>query len=320
MCDLWDYNRRLPRPDHPELSLDEIKHFVGESRLLQNSKTVVFSGGEPFLRSDFMDLCGFFTKQLPHSSIGILTNGMNTEAIVKKTKEVLDRFQPKSLWLGSSLDGIGKEHDKIRGTEGAFLAFRETINRCKKELPGVKLSATFTLTPYNIDQLIPAKQFADNEGLDFFAQFVVPKEAREEFNWTPQNLNLAEKEIMQIIQGIISKADQQALLGCIDKIKDRNLISQLYYWSHLLKYQTNPQRFFKKCVSGSKFAMFNPYGDLFFCPTHKGSFIGNVRKERFDNLWVSERAEHMRSFIKDGNCHCWLVCIVFPILEKALSN
>ncbi|MFH1640422.1 MAG: SPASM domain-containing protein, partial [Candidatus Omnitrophota bacterium] len=248
------------------------------------------------------------------------TNAMNTDDILIKTKAILDRFHPKSLWLGSSLDGLGKGHDRIRGVDGAFLAFRKTIERCKKELPQVKLSATFTLTPYNIDQLVPAKQFADNEGLDFFAQFVVPKEAREKFIWTTQNLNLAEKEIMKIIQGIIGKTDQRSLFDSIDKIKDKNLISNLYYWSHLLKYQTNPQRFFKKCVSGSKFAMFNPSGDLFFCPNHKYSFIGNIRKESFDNLWMSAEAERMRNFIKEGNCHCWLVCIVFPVLEKALSN
>jgi hypothetical protein len=133
-------------------------------------------------------------------------------------------------------------------------------------------------------------------------------------------LKLVEKEIMQIIQGIINKMGQHTLLNSIDKIKDKHLISQLYFWSHLVKYQTNPQRFFKKCVSGSRFAMFNPYGDLFFCPTHKDSFIGNVREKKFDYLWTSEKAQYMRSFIENSNCHCWLVCIVFSILDKALSN
>ncbi|MDD5130374.1 MAG: glycosyltransferase, partial [Candidatus Omnitrophica bacterium] len=319
MCDLWDYHKRKSQDNH-ELSLDEIKSFVGESRLLRNSKVVVLSGGEPFLRKDIVDLCGFFSKQLPQSSIGILTNGINTEEILNKTKDVLNRFQPQSFWLGSSLDGIGKEHDKIRGIEGAFAGLYKTIHHCKKELPQVKLSVTFTLTPYNVDQLIPAKQFADSEGLDFFAQFVVPKQAREEFIWTPRDLDYANKEVMQITQGIVEKIGQGSKITSLDKIKDKYLISQLYYWSHLVKYQTNPQRFFKKCVAGAKFAMFNPYGDCYFCPGHKASSIGNIRQEGFDRLWNSEKAQHMRSFIKDGECHCWLVCTVFPVLEKALCK
>jgi len=319
MCDLWDHHKRATKPNR-ELALDEIKSFVEESRLLQKPKVVVLSGGEPFLRNDLVDLCGFFSHQLPSSSIGILTNGINTEMILNKTKDILNRVPSQKLWLGSSLDGVGKEHDRIRGVDGAFAGLCRTIQHFKKELPQIKLSVTFTMTPYNVDQLLPAKQFADNEGLDFFAQFVVPKSAREEFIWTPQDLDRADKEIMQITRGIISKIGPGGNFDSLDRIKDKNLISQLYYWSHLVKYQTNPQRFFKKCVAGSKFAMFNPYGECYFCPGHKNSSIGNIREQKFDNLWHSQKAQHMRDFIKDGNCHCWLVCTVFPVLEKALSK
>lgn len=312
--------KRHPGNANKELTLDEIRRFVEESRYLQNAKTVVLSGGEPFLRQDIVDICGFFTKRMPDSSIGILTNALNTDRIVEKTKSILDKANPRSLWLGSSLDGLGSGHDVIRGTDGAFLSFSKTVQRCKKELPQVKLSATFTITPYNIDQLVPAKRFSDSEGINFYAQFVVPKEARGAFNWTPKTLNIAEKEIMKIIRDLIGNRNEESILDSLGQAKDKDMISKLYYWSHLLRYQTNPQRFFKKCVSGAKFAMFNPYGDLFFCPNHKASSIGNIKDDRFDNLWMSEKAKNMRSFIQDGTCHCWLVCIVFPVLEKALND
>ena len=319
MCDLWDYDKRVPSCKGRELSLEEIKRFVEESRLLQKTKTVVLSGGEPFMRNDIVEICGFFSRHFPDSSIGILTNGMATDAIVAKSREVLSRFSPKSLWLGSSLDGIGNSHDKIRGAEGAFSRLYQTINRCKKELPGVDLSLTFTLTPHNIDQLMPAKKFADNEGANFFAQFVVPKTSRQEFNWSPQELGLAEKEIGRIIEGLADKIDRNAFYG-VEGINDKALMAQLYFWSHLVKYQINPQRFFKKCVAGYRFAMLNPYGDLFFCPTHKDNSVGNVRENKFDYLWTCDKAEQLRRFISSGNCHCWLVCILFPVLEKILNN
>jgi GT2 family glycosyltransferase/MoaA/NifB/PqqE/SkfB family radical SAM enzyme/glycosyltransferase involved in cell wall biosynthesis len=320
MCDLWDYHKRYPKNGNSELSLDEIKRFVEGSKYLENTKTVVLSGGEPFMRKDLVDICGFFSNRSPETSIGLLTNAMNTEDIILKTRAIFEKFNPGSLWLGSSLDGLDIGHDRIRGVNGAFKAFNSTMERCKKEFPQIKISATFTLTPYNIDQLIPAKEFAENNGLDFYAQMVVPKESKEQFNWTPQNLDFAQKEIIKVIRSIIGDKDFGSVLKSVEKAEDKSLISKLYYWSHLLKYQTNPQRFFKKCVSGAKFAMFNPYGDLFFCPNHKKSVIGNIRKENFDDIWVSDRAEHMRDFIKDNSCHCWLVCIVFPVLEKALNN
>ena len=304
-----------------ELSLDEIRRFVEESRHLKKTKTVVLSGGEPFLRRDIVDICGFFSKELPNSSIGILTNGMNTDDIIAKTKNILDRFHAKSLWLGSSLDGLGRQHDMIRGADGAFFAFNRTIERCKKELPGIKLSATFTLTPYNIDQLIPVREFAEKQGLDFLVQFVVPKEAREKFIWTESKLKSVESGVDRIIKDLISDKDPLQIIKSLRNMDiDNGLVSQLYYWSHLVQYQHKPQRFFKKCVAGSRFAMFNPFGDLFFCPILKDRLVGNIREEKFDNLWMSEKAQELRNFIEEGACHCWLVCIVFPLLEKALNN
>jgi GT2 family glycosyltransferase/glycosyltransferase involved in cell wall biosynthesis/MoaA/NifB/PqqE/SkfB family radical SAM enzyme len=318
MCDLWDYKKRDPRADNKELSLDEIRRLVEESRRLKNTKTVVLSGGEPFLRQDIIDICGVFSKSLPDSSLNILTNGMNTDDIVSRTKIILDKFHPKSLSLGSSLDGLGWGHDRIRGRDGAFLAFHKTIERCKKEFPDVKLSVTFTLTPYNIDQLIPAKDFADRQGIGFFAQFVVPKEARENFIWSEPDLKRVEDMVRQMVEGLIVNNDYPAFANSLDR--DNGLISQLYYWSHFVEYQSKPQRFFKKCIAGSKFAMFNPYGELFFCPILKDRIIGSVREEEFDRLWMSKKAQDTRLFIEKGQCHCWLVCVVFPVLERVLNG
>ncbi|MBN1914204.1 MAG: glycosyltransferase, partial [Candidatus Omnitrophica bacterium] len=320
MCDLWDRPKRFVSYGNDELSSDEIRRLLDDSSRLQKIKCVVLSGGEPFLRKDIVDLCGVFKRGVPDSSVGILTNAMATDTILDRSKEILDKFQPRSLWLGSSLDGIGKSHDRIRGVEGAFSAFHKTVERCKKELPSVKLSTTFTLTPYNIDQLLPVKRFADREGMDFFAQFVVPKEGREKFKWTNEHLRAARTEIEEIIQELINKTEDNFSLGPLDKVRDKNLISQLYYWSNLVEYQVHPKRIFKKCITGSKFAMLNPYGDLFFCPILKNMLVGNIREESLDSLWMSERARKIRNYIEEGRCHCWLVCTVFPVLEKALNN
>jgi len=66
MCDLWDFYRRNPSfKIKDELNLDEIKKFVEISKYLQNIKTVLFSGGEPFLRKDFVKICGFFSQWYP---------------------------------------------------------------------------------------------------------------------------------------------------------------------------------------------------------------------------------------------------------------
>lgn len=319
MCDLWDYHKRSPN-SWEELSLDEIKTFVEQAQYLKNIKTVVLSGGEPFLRRDLADICGLFVSHLPDSSIGILTGGLNTAIIIKKMREIINRFGPKSIWLGTSLDGIGEIHDRVRGVKGAFDRFKKTIELSRKELPEVNLSATFTLTPYNVDQLIPAKEFADKEGLDFFAQFVVPKPAREKFVWTEAQLKEIEGNIRKIIKDLINNIDYRSFLNSVETDGNPALLTKLYYWSHLVRYQREPKRFFKRCIAGTRFAMLDPYGNLFFCPILKEKIVGNVREEKFDTLWMSENAQRLRKFIEEENCHCWLVCIIFPLVGEVLAK
>ena len=69
MCDLWGKT-----DNRAELGFKEITSFVKKSKLLKDIKKVVLSGGEPWLREDFSEICNFFLKLYPESSIGILTN------------------------------------------------------------------------------------------------------------------------------------------------------------------------------------------------------------------------------------------------------
>jgi MoaA/NifB/PqqE/SkfB family radical SAM enzyme/GT2 family glycosyltransferase/glycosyltransferase involved in cell wall biosynthesis len=319
MCDLWDYHTRSSYQQR-ELNLNEIKQFVEESGKLKKIKTVVLSGGEPFLRRDLEEICGYFIKKFPNISIGILTNGVNTKNIITTTNQILQRYKPKYLWLGSSLDGVGDVHDKIRAKKGAFYSLERTIRACKKE--GINITLTFTLTTQNFDQLISAKRFADNYGLEFYIQFVVPKEVREKsvFNFSPLQLTKIESDFNKIMQTEVKDKDYQHMLQNLKNDSYQDLVAKIYYLSHLVKYQRNPRRYFRKCIAGTKFAMLSPSGNLYFCPGLKNGSIGNIRKEKFDNLWTSKKAESIREFISQELCHCWLVCVVFPVIDEARAS
>ncbi|NQT75663.1 MAG: glycosyltransferase [Candidatus Omnitrophica bacterium] len=319
MCDLWDQHIRVPKQEK-EMTLDEIRRFVDQSEHLKKIKTVVLSGGEPFLRKDLIEISGYFIERFPGISLGILTNGINTKAIIKTTKEIIKRHRPKNIWLGSSLDGIGEAHDRIRGKRGAFSAIEKTIQVCKKE--GINITLTFTLSSRNYDQLIPAKRFAESYGIEFYIQFVVPKETREKgvFSFTPTQLKRIEADLHKMMQEEIKDVDYQRLSRELESDSYQGLVGKLYYLSNLVRYQKNPKRYFRKCVAGTKFAMFSPSGDLYFCPGLKNGSVGSIRKEKFDSLWTSKKADSIREFISHELCHCWLVCVVFPVIDQARSS
>jgi len=319
MCDLWDYQKRFPE-EKREITLDEIKHFVEESTHLKKIKTVVLSGGEPFLCKELREICGYFIRKFPSISLGILTNGLETKTIIDTTKQILDKYKPKYLWLGSSLDGIGETHDRIRSKRGAFSSLEKTIQACKRE--GINITLTFTISTYNFDQLIPAKKFADSYGLEFYIQFAVPKEIRERsvFNFTASQLSKIETDLYTIMQAEIRDKNYKNLLQTLRGDSYQGLVTKLYYLSHLVRHQKSPKRYFRKCVSGTRFAMLSPFGDLYFCPGLKYGSIGNIREEKFDNLWTSKKAESIREFVAQELCHCWLVCVVFPVIDEARAS
>ncbi|MBU0694322.1 MAG: glycosyltransferase [Candidatus Omnitrophica bacterium] len=322
-CDIWDFHQRNNKTINDELSLDEIKNFIEKSKVLKSINTVVLSGGEPFLRGDLVDICVLMGKFFPQVSLGILTNGINTETIISKTKAILEKAELNSLWVGSSLDGLEGVYDKIRGTQGGFKRFLNTVERFKKEVPEVSFSTTFVLTPFNIDQLVPCWEFAEHHNLDFFAQFGVPKSARlkEVFHWQEEEFLHIKEYVAQIIRKMITKgSDLGSFYGSLGQVEDKiNLLTKIYYWSHLVDFQQSQKRVFPQCNAASKFAMVDPYGSMFFCPLLKEKGIGNIREGNVDDLWRGKPAEKARSFIDSGKCSCWLVCTVFPIVGEALA-
>jgi len=101
----------------PELALDEVERlapFVG--RLLW----LAFSGGEPFMREDIVDISRIFYRHAKPSIMLISTNGLMPEAIAERTEEILRDCPRTTVVVKLSLDGVGEAHDVLRGSPGSF--------------------------------------------------------------------------------------------------------------------------------------------------------------------------------------------------------
>ncbi|MDP8259969.1 MAG: glycosyltransferase [Candidatus Gygaella obscura] len=316
MCDLWDYSKRNNSKE--VLTKNDIKKLLDTSNKLEHIDTVVLSGGEPFLKNDLFDICRILLQKYPHLSLGILTNGIDTQRIIDISVRVKNELRPANFWLGTSLDGVGQVHDYVRGRKGAYDAVIATIAQCRKN--NIEITATFTITAENFDCLLPAKKVADSCGIDFYIQFVVPKQERSTsvFKFSNKALSRIEKDLFELIRQELEKTGFKDQASASEIEKNPGLLAKIYYLSHLKKYQTDPKRYFRKCVAGSRFAMIDPLGRLYFCPGLKNAAIGNIKKEKFDDLWMSDKANNTRKFIYKQLCNCWLVCIVFPVIDKFL--
>jgi len=107
---------------------------------------VLFSGGEPLMHPDLLQLVGR-TVELGMRAV-ISTNGTLI------TKELAGQLNNLGLsYVGISLDGTEATHDRFRGQPGAFAAALQGIRHC--QAAGLKVGLRFTINRLNFAE-IPA--------------------------------------------------------------------------------------------------------------------------------------------------------------------
>src|SRR3984893_17513263 len=114
-CEHCFYWKNLNRRD--DLSKEEMFEL---SRSLGRIENLNLSGGEPFLRPEFGEICRQFIQHNKVRQIYVPTNGYFTERTVKQVTETLKEKDLDLFVAEISLDGLGEFHNKFRGSPGAF--------------------------------------------------------------------------------------------------------------------------------------------------------------------------------------------------------
>ena len=126
-----------------ELTLEQGKAFIDDISAF-GSPVMLFSGGEPLMHPNFLDLC-FYAKSKGMRAV-ISTNGtLITRELAKELKKV------GLSYVGVSLDGLESVHDRFRGKKGAFREAIEGINYAKEA--GIKVGLRFTINKRNAEEI-----------------------------------------------------------------------------------------------------------------------------------------------------------------------
>jgi radical SAM protein with 4Fe4S-binding SPASM domain len=302
-----------------ELSLNEIKGFVGESKYLKSLKKVLLTGGEPFFRSDIADIAGFFIGRYPGISIGIFSNLFDTNKVLAQTRNIMETYAYRDLWINSSLDGIGKTHDIIRRRKGAFKHLLKTLEILHKEMPDLPCGLVFTITPQNYREMLDAFNLAAELDCSFSAQFAIQYKGVFKHSWTTKQLNSIERQADVIIEKLSKNINKiSPLFKRQEKNWHQDIIAEIFFWKYLVKYQKKPKRYLKYCLSGRSYIRCEPNGNIYLCPPNRDMIIGNIKESKFDRLWESNLAQTYRDFIDRGKCHCWHLCSVIPVAKRLL--
>ena len=104
------------------------------------------------MRKDLLELAQYATDKGMRAVIS--TNGTLI------TKEIAAKLQKIGLsYVGVSLDGLEKTHDRFRGKKGAFAAAIEGIRNCRDA--GIKVGIRFTVNKHNLTDVPDYVRFAE---------------------------------------------------------------------------------------------------------------------------------------------------------------
>ena len=125
------------------IGTDEAKTII-DDLAAYGCPVMLFSGGEPLVREDLVELAAHATEKGMRAVIS--TNGtLITKEKAKELKKV------GLSYVGISLDGLRDVHDRFRGVRGAFDKALLGIANCQEE--GLKVGLRFTINKRNVSEI-----------------------------------------------------------------------------------------------------------------------------------------------------------------------
>lgn len=236
-----------------ELSTKEVFKFIDDLKEAK-VKIIAFSGGDPLLREDFMEIVRY-----AHDSglnIVIATNGLLLdEKIIVKLKEMrINNIQ-------ISLDGIRKEtHENIRGVKDSYDKVLKAISLCKKH--GLFVTARMIIMRQNIYEIEAMMKFAKATGILCIASLLnVEGRANKDLFPTMEEYRKQMHNIYDI---------DNANLFCVFDGPCGN-----------------------PCGVGSKMICVKPNGDIAPCTILRDEIIGNVKNDKIQSVLQESNALRM---------------------------
>jgi MoaA/NifB/PqqE/SkfB family radical SAM enzyme/glycosyltransferase involved in cell wall biosynthesis len=148
-CDLWDNPQEMPWASAVAL-LDQAAAI--------GTKTLVITGGEPFLYKPLFDLVA--AAKARGMGVNITTNG----TLIQKRWEDLVGSGLDSLSI--SIDGKQATHEQLRGQKGCYNRAMKGLEAVRAQ-GGIDLSIYMVVTRENVDEISAVFDLAQEKGVGF---------------------------------------------------------------------------------------------------------------------------------------------------------
>lgn len=311
-CFIWK-----KRPQN-ELTLEEIKEFAKNSSFFSWYN---ITGGEPFLRSDIVDIVQAFWENSNNFYIlNTTTNSFNPDLIVDRVQEILELKIPRVI-VTLSLDGYRQLHEHIRGIPGGYdkiINLYKQLRSIIKEHKNLDVFFGYTSMPLNMGQfkktiLEVKKDIPDIKTTDFHVNL---------FHYSSHYYdNLGDNYDMNEYNKKVLKE-----LDFVSKIRPFNLLNPISFLEH--SYIKYAKQFVKTgktplpCKALQTSFFLDSWGNIFPCIIYNKN-VGNIRDFEYDakKVLASKKVDKLKKEIMMLKCpNCWTPCEAYQtILANVLK-
>ena len=253
------------KPKKEELTTKEIKKLL-DDLVDMNVLEIIFTGGDPFIRSDIHELLQYaYDKGL---IVSIYTNGV---AITDK-----DILFLKSLFIReinfTIFSHIPNKHDYFTQVKGSFNKTINVIQKCI--LVGIPVNIKIPAMNYNKEDIESVILLAEELGASIQVGFAISPKNDGNKEPTQYRLNKIEDYIQ-----IMKQLDSHFIFKCSEDVFEA---------------RTNDEDII--CLTGTQSININPYGEVFPCNPLLIK-CGDIRQQSIKNIWEnSSELKKVREF------------------------
>jgi MoaA/NifB/PqqE/SkfB family radical SAM enzyme len=281
-----------------ELTLTELRVLAGR---LPPVPKLILTGGEPLLRDDVAAIvAAFHDGRSRCRQVTIPTAGVFPRRTAELVERVLSTRPELVLEIQLSIDGVGQQHDAIRGA-GTFERLVETFERLRRvvpQLPGLSIRFNFTFSRVTQEHFGDVLQFVTEDlGHPQLDMVLVRKTTADERFWGGVDLDRYRDAAAKLQRLEVARAGRsplrRALTGRVRR--EREIIAEHHRGNRVLD----------GCLAGTVTGVIGETGEVYPCEILDRP-LGNLRDVDFDfmRIWHGERARECRRWIRREGCFC----------------
>ena len=290
-----------------ELTLEEIERM---SYHMDPLLFLLITGGDPFIRDDIAEIVRILYQRPGFRNLGMPSNGFLTDKIVDGVEKILRTCPGIDFAVDISLDGIGADHDKIRGVPGLFERAINTYHRLeelRQHYRNFNLNVAVTISHFNHEKLDELYEYLSNDlKVLNINQLLCRGNPRD-----PQALDVNLDNYERFSQRLDEDLKKRLLSGYrgypfADLVNAMKIVRE-----KLIKKIRKEDRFVTPCYAGRLGVILYPNGDIAPCEL-RDEVLGNLRDEdyHFRDIIESAQSDIIRQRIDMERCHCTYECFL----------